>query len=335
MRLAMIGKSFPTLIGGIEFHQTQLAAELRHLGHEVEEFAQLPSRISSATTFDWVVYEGIHRRNLLIGTILKPFPAKRTAVFTHGSFYETGHIAELRRIGYPYSPMSFWSRRLFDTFLMPTILGGTNLIITLAPQESTDIMNLFTGLSTPIESLPNFWAGPASDSPEPVVPELSSFKPYIVAVSRVDPRKNLAAVVQAIDGLRVNLVLAGPDGGALPSLTREVARLGSSNFRYLGPVDEVTKRSLIENSSALILPSFFEGASFAALEALAMGKPVISTSRSYLGEMSRVFLCSPEPGSIRTTIEHVLNLKELPVAPKVPSANETAVTFLKLLDAAE
>src|SRR5205807_84668 len=91
--------------------------------------------------------------------------------------------------------------------------------------------------------------------------------PYFLYVGRNHPRKNLSMLRRAFDearrrGLRVNLVLAGPDHDAAPA--SDVV----TTLAYVSPDD---LPALYAGAVALTLPSRFEGFGFPALEGVGGG----------------------------------------------------------------
>lgn len=109
---------------------------------------------------------------------------------------------------------------------------------------------------------------------------------FILFVGTVEPRKNLLALVRALEEilrttpLRPQLVIAGKEGW----LTAELyAYLKSSDIqqrvRFTGYVSDSDLRALYSSCSAFVYPSLYEGFGLPLLEAMACGAPVI-TSRS-------------------------------------------------------
>jgi len=91
---------------------------------------------------------------------------------------------------------------------------------------------------------------------------------YILYLGRIEfYNKGLDLLLDANLGLKTIIVGKGKDERLLKGLKRE--------YQFLGFVDEKMKRSLIENSRFLVMPSRYEGQGIVALEAAAMGKPVV------------------------------------------------------------
>jgi glycosyltransferase involved in cell wall biosynthesis len=114
---------------------------------------------------------------------------------------------------------------------------------------------------------------------------------YILAVGTIEPRKNLAMLVDAFDRLarddrELRLVLAG---GAGWRRDRFEESLASATHRdrvvRLGRVDQDAKADLLRGATVLAYPSLYEGFGIPPLEAMSVGVPVVATSVGALPEV--------------------------------------------------
>ena len=107
---------------------------------------------------------------------------------------------------------------------------------------------------------------------------------YIVFVGSLDPRKNLARLLDAHRDLRAqdpsapDLALAGPAG-------RDESVNGRPGVHLTGWLDDGELRSLVAGARALALPSLDEGFGLPAAEALAAGRPVVISQAPALREV--------------------------------------------------
>ncbi len=102
--------------------------------------------------------------------------------------------------------------------------------------------------------------------------------PYLVMLGRINWKKRIdlaLEVVQLVDGIR--LVIAGGDDDDLAAALRErsVALGIDGRVEFVGPVDGLRKRQLLQGALALLMPSLSENFGNSALEAMAEGTPVI------------------------------------------------------------
>jgi colanic acid/amylovoran biosynthesis glycosyltransferase len=104
----------------------------------------------------------------------------------------------------------------------------------------------------------------------------------LACVGRLVPEKGQALVVEALaalkaQGVALEIVLVG-DGPLRPAIERRARELGvESSLRITGWVSNETVRQELLGARAMLLPSFAEGLPVVIMEALALGRPVIST----------------------------------------------------------
>jgi glycosyltransferase involved in cell wall biosynthesis len=139
-------------------------------------------------------------------------------------------------------------------------------------------------------------------------------RPYVLYVGTVEPRKNLAALLDAWEGLAASvreafdLVVAGPEGwrsGATMARLREPP----SGVRYLGYVPEADLPAITAGATAFIYPSLYEGFGFPVAQAMAAGVPVITSNVSSLPEITGGGAALIDPRSlaeIRAALERLL-----------------------------
>jgi len=96
-----------------------------------------------------------------------------------------------------------------------------------------------------------------------------------------------AAALLAAEGLEFELVLAG-DGEMRRDIEAAVDRLGlSAKVRITGWISGAQVRNELEAARAMVLPSFAEGLPVVIMEALAVGRPVLSTYVAGIPELVR------------------------------------------------
>jgi glycosyltransferase involved in cell wall biosynthesis len=118
---------------------------------------------------------------------------------------------------------------------------------------------------------------------------LSLERPFVLFVGALQPRKNVAVLLDAFARLRghddLDLVLAGGDRGGLAALRERVRDLAlGPRVRLLGHVSEAALPGLYSAARLLAFPSLYEGFGLPALEAMACGTPVAASVTTGLGE---------------------------------------------------
>lgn len=115
---------------------------------------------------------------------------------------------------------------------------------------------------------------------------------YVLAVGTLEPRKNLATLIEAYSVLpaalakRFPLVVAGKPGWGHAAIDRQMQTLQNAGaLRLPGHVAEADLPALYAASALFIYPSLYEGFGLPPLEALASGVPVIASNRASLPEV--------------------------------------------------
>ena len=114
--------------------------------------------------------------------------------------------------------------------------------------------------------------------------------PYFLYVGNIEPRKNLERLLEAFASIRDRghrLVIAGNwwfRGRRVIGKTRELGLTDA--VRFLGYVPRAHLPALISGATALVYPSLLEGFGLPVLEAMACGRPVITSDNSSLRELA-------------------------------------------------
>lgn len=140
--------------------------------------------------------------------------------------------------------------------------------------------------------------GPPGTLPAALVPG-----DYLLAIGRVESRKNIAALIdahrRAATGLP--LVIAGPEGHwRSASERRQVQTLmAGADVIRLGWQDDATVAALIAGARALLMPSLAEGFGLPVVEAMALGVPALASASGAAAEIAgdAALLVDPHDGA--------------------------------------
>lgn len=115
-------------------------------------------------------------------------------------------------------------------------------------------------------------------------------EPFLLAVSTIEPKKNFAALIRWFDGWKQagiphRLVIAGQRGWGCDAVDRAWAQSPFRNEIHLpGYLPAAELPAVMAAAALLLLPSRYEGFGLPALEAMAVGTPVVVSDRGALPE---------------------------------------------------
>ncbi len=175
-----------------------------------------------------------------------------------------------------------------------------DLVITVSHSAAAEILAHSTISADRLRVVPNgvdHIEASADDIKAAVTGHGMAGAPYILWVGTMEPRKDVATLVQAFAALVGSgrsaghrLALAGPSGwlsdDLVPASVRE--RLGGAGgpLRLLGTVGEADLRALYAGATLFALPSRHEGFGLPVLEAMAQGTAVVCSDIAALREVS-------------------------------------------------
>jgi glycosyltransferase involved in cell wall biosynthesis len=301
MRVAIVTAYFPPHKGGQERHVLDLARGLSGMGHEVtvvtsvlsgypgevqEDFrvVWLPScRIGSdALTFGLgsalarVGAEIVHVHSPLsmISTLAAASHDGAPMVVTyHGDFFKSGLL-----------PNAF--KRLRNRVQLPFVLDRASAVIALTRSDAS----LLASYGHAPEGIDVIAPGMDLDRFAGVRENGTNAHRKLLYVGRVVYQKGVMELVRSFASLHekeedVELVVAG-DGDDLEGMRRTARDLGvEASVSFRGWVDRDELIELYHQSTAVVLPSYSEGMPYAVLEAMAAGRPVVSSRVSGMEEV--------------------------------------------------
>ena len=179
-------------------------------------------------------------------------------------------------------------------FLRPSLESARRLV-TISRSTADDIAFHFPQCAEKVRVVyPGIDADFRPGTPEGIAAtreELGAPKGYLLYVGTLEPRKNVALVLDAWEALREAdpetppLVLAGPYGWGSERLARRIGALAGKGVRSLGRVDRPRLVRTYQAARVFVYPSFYEGFGLPPAEALACGLPVVVSNRSSLPEV--------------------------------------------------
>ena len=319
MKLAVVVQRYgPAINGGAELHARYIAEHLaRHAQVEVlttcaSDYVtwrnELPVGVETVNGIAVRRFKVQHERDP------KVFAARQEQVFErqHSLGDELAWLdaegptspaltAYLAKHAVEYDYCLFFSYRYYHSFYGPRVAPARAVLVPTAERDETIGLSVFAPVfrsmraivyNSPEERLmiqsiaanhdvPGVVVGVGSDVPQNPQPARFRQKhnirgPFVVYVGRIDENKGCKELfayfeqyVKQTPG-RLTLVLIGNSVLPVPSHPR---------IRHLGFLDDADKFDAMAGAELLVMPSYYESLSMVALEAWALGKPVLANGR--------------------------------------------------------
>ncbi len=136
-------------------------------------------------------------------------------------------------------------------------------------------------------------------------------RPYLLFVGTLEPRKDVPTLVRAFARVAERhpdalLVLAGGDGWGVGAVEEAIGASGvGSRILRTGYVPDETVPALLRSASAAVYPALYEGFGLPALEALACGVPLVTTSGTAMEEVAGDTAVLIRPGDLEALAEAI------------------------------
>lgn len=148
--------------------------------------------------------------------------------------------------------------------------------------------------AVPLGVSPTFQPLPAAAVAPVMARHGLTYQGYCLCISTLEPRKKIAELLQAYQGLpaalrtRYPLILVGGAGWLSEQLHADIDRLAAQGWlKYLGFVAEQDLPALYAGARSFVYPSIYEGFGLPVLEAMACGVPVVTSGFTSLPEVTQ------------------------------------------------
>jgi alpha-1,3-rhamnosyl/mannosyltransferase len=260
-------------VAGVNRYVTSLLAALEATGEVSIHRYALPGRgriASLVRDVNWYLH-ALPRAAARDSVALLHCPTQRAPTRSSVPLLVTVHDVATLRLPEAFKP---WTR-LYTRTVFPRVLRAADRIIAVSEFTASELMSLFDVPPRKITVVPNGVSAPFCSDGDTAAGD------YVLAVSTVEPRKNLERLVEAVASLRpggADLRLVGAKGWGRVRLDGRVTRLGFVS-------DEELAR-LYREARCLAYVPLYEGFGLPVLEAMASGTPVVASDIPALREVA-------------------------------------------------
>jgi glycosyltransferase involved in cell wall biosynthesis len=184
-----------------------------------------------------------------------------------------------------------WSRR-YSRFAVPRVVQAAAAVITISEFTKSEVVDVLGTAPEKVHAIPIAVGAPFThDGPR-------AEGDYVLSVGTLEPRKNLARVVEAAAGVGKELRVVGAEGWG-----------GVKVDGWVGRVSDEELAALYRGARCLVYPSLYEGFGLPVLEAMACGTPVVTSRGGATEEVAgdAAVLVDPlDPASIGAGMEEAL-----------------------------
>jgi glycosyltransferase involved in cell wall biosynthesis len=196
-----------------------------------------------------------------------------------------------------------WTRT-YSPRLVPRVLRAARRVIAVSDFTRRELIELLDVPQEKIRVVPN------AVEDEFTREGRSAAGEYVLTVGTLEPRKNLARLVEAVRRADVELRVVGARGWG-------DVEIAGNGVRWLGEVSDSELAELYRGAVCVAYPSLYEGFGIPVLEAMACGAPVVTTRGSAMEEVAdgaAVLVDARDPAEIAAGIERATVDRERLVA---------------------
>lgn len=196
-----------------------------------------------------------------------------------------------------------WTRT-YSPQLVPRVLAAARRVIAVSEFTRRELVELLRVPGEKIRVVPN-------GVDDQFTPDgAAADGDYVLAVGTLEPRKNLARLVEAVRRNGIELRVVGARGWGN-------VELGGDGVHWLGEVTDAELARQYRGARCVAYPSLYEGFGIPVLEAMACGAPVVTSRATAMEEVAdgaAVLVDPNDPAELAAGIERAVADREELVA---------------------
>ena len=181
-------------------------------------------------------------------------------------------------------------------------------ILTIYKKKPSDVIVTHLGIKDGSGSIDK----DSRENMEKLVEKFGLTNNYILFVGTLQPRKNIARLIEAVSLLKdkdVQLVVVGKKGWIFEDILSAPEKFNiSERVKFLDFVSDEDLPSLYKHAKIFVLPSLYEGFGLPVLEAMKNGCPVITSNTSSLPEAGGEAALYVDPENVQDIAEKIETL---------------------------
>jgi len=215
-----------------------------------------PGRAATIARDLWWYPQGLTREARKRGVSVLHCPTFRGPVSTSIPLVVT--VLDLAVLRHP-GMFNQWSRR-YSRLAVPRVVQAAAAVITISEFTKQEVIDVLGTSPEKVHAIP-------IAVEEPFTPDGPRAEgDYVLSVGTLEPRKNLARVVEASQRAGAELRVVGAEGWG-----------GVKVAGWVGRVSDEELAALYRGARCVVYPSLYEGFGLPVLEAMACGTPVVTS----------------------------------------------------------
>jgi glycosyltransferase involved in cell wall biosynthesis len=187
-----------------------------------------------------------------------------------------------------------WYRILMN-YVLPKIMNSSSRIIAISQFTKQEILDLFPNIpeskiTVTLLGVDALFTRRQEEEELQIKKKYSLIKPFIIAVSTIEPRKNIKNLIKSFalikEKIEHDLVLVGAYGWKSKDLMEMINKMNlKERIKFLGFIRRKELPALYSAADIFVYPSLYEGFGLPLLEAMACGCPVITSNCASMPEV--------------------------------------------------